>query len=984
MNTFPSRRIVAMVSFVAMSSIIPQALNAQAAPTTTATPPPATTPASATAAGNQPQVLEKFEVTGSYIPYSSEAPAVPVTKIGLPEIEATGESDLLEVLRKTVPQFVGNGNVGSSNSSIGGGSTNGGSRIQLRNVDTLVLINGRRAAFAPVAATGGFDFVDVNAIPVSAVESIEVLKDGASALYGSDAVSGVVNIILKRNFEGVEMGGRYRVSKTRNGTWEERSARVITGATSGKTSLSVSFEWLRSDPLYQNERDFSFDQTGKTSAFPGIFATFGIEGSSPAGTYLLAPDRTPPLNSDANTNTLVAQGIYLRQTAGQPTFASQFNISSFVTLTLGNERRGVTLAASHQLADNIELFGDLMFSQTDTFLQLAAQPVFGMPFTANNVTDFGIGVGLTDPDHPSNPTDDFAYVRNRFVDFPRRYFNDTQSLHGVLGARGEIGQNYSWEAAANLNRNTQDYRNENVLNRVALSNAIDAGLINMFARVQDPANLAQANIFGIASSKNVSSLNSFDLRLIGQLPGVIPAGPIGFAIGAETRRETLSARPDAGSYTILDPDSPQYGAPSAWDGATTTDPFSVSRWVDGYFAEVRLPLLGREQNVRGFHVLELDVAVRQDRYNDSEDPLVPKAMLRWMPFDDQFVIRATYSESFSAPSLYSLFGASTVGFSEQIVDFEFLDGTINELDQSHARTLTSQPAVAQGFSSQLLQPEESENYNFGFIYSPRGIRGLSFEANYFKIKQDQISGVVSEFDILQDVELEGAASKYASRVRIGGFLGDPITRTGQISETYNAFQTLSPVYVTNFEENFVSATQDGVDASVNYSFDIESIGRFDLGLSGLWFNQFTVDGGDGTVDEYVGTTNGRSALNGGSIPRWSATFDVTYQRGDWRAGLLTYYVPSLTDTTASETETNVLRDRHIEAWARVDAFIGYNFRGGQGPLRYFDGLQLRVGAQNVFDEQPPSAAASWTDHNADTALYGALGRVMWIDASLRF
>ncbi|MEX2044476.1 MAG: TonB-dependent receptor plug domain-containing protein, partial [Opitutus sp.] len=216
-----------------MGSFISQSASAQA----TSSSAPATDE-------NAPHVLEKYEVTGSYIPYSADAPAVPVTLLSIPDIQATGEGDLLEVLRKAVPQFVGNSNIGSSNSSIQGGSTNGGSRIQLRNVATLVLINGRRGVFAPVSAVGGFDFVDVNSIPVSAVQSIEVLKDGASALYGSDAVSGVVNIILRKDFEGVEIGGRYRVSETMLGTWEERSARIIAGASSGKTSLTVSFEWL--------------------------------------------------------------------------------------------------------------------------------------------------------------------------------------------------------------------------------------------------------------------------------------------------------------------------------------------------------------------------------------------------------------------------------------------------------------------------------------------------------------------------------------------------------------------------------------------------------------------------------------------------------------------------------------------------------------------------------------------------------------------
>jgi iron complex outermembrane receptor protein len=126
--------------------------------------------------------LEKFVVTGSYIPYAADAPATPITTITAPDIAKTGVGgDLLEVIRKTIPQFTGSGNLGSSNGDIGSGSTGGGSAIALRNTNTLVLINGRRAAFNPIVAAAGFQFVDVNSIPVSAVERIEVLTDGATA-----------------------------------------------------------------------------------------------------------------------------------------------------------------------------------------------------------------------------------------------------------------------------------------------------------------------------------------------------------------------------------------------------------------------------------------------------------------------------------------------------------------------------------------------------------------------------------------------------------------------------------------------------------------------------------------------------------------------------------------------------------------------------------------------------------------------------------
>lgn len=924
---------------------------------------PSTTPGTDT--NDEAVKLEKFEVTGSYIPYSADAPAVPVRTVSIGEIEATGQrADLLEVIRKTVPQFIGNGNLGSANSNISGGSTNGGSQIRLRNVQTLVLINGRRAAFAPVGATGGFDFVDVNAIPVSAVERIEVLKDGASALYGSDAVSGVVNIILKKDYQGAEIGGQYRFSSQGGYNWEERTANFTIGAKSGKTSVTVSGEWVRSDPLFLYEREFSFDQTGKSSSFPGAVAPYFGDGEN----YLLVQGKTPPLNTDMTGDQLVAAGIYERPTAP---FPSLFNLNN-ATLATGNEKYSFTTAVSHQLTDKIELFGDLLYSRTDVFYQLNAQPIVGMPYFAQHVDGFGGPTGYTLPDHPQNPFDDYVLVRNRFVDFPRKYFHENDAVRGLAGARGEINDLYSWEVAANINKVNQMFRNENVIDRVALANAIDNNLINLFDRVQDPTKLAQANIFGTAYSKNASSLISFDARLNGGFENIMPAGPIKFAVGVETRRETLSARPDSGSFTISNPDSPLYGQPTAWDGATTTDRFNVHRTVDSAFAEVRLPLISAAQAIKGLHTVDLDLAVRHDKYSDTDDPTVPKVMLRWFPFNDEFAVRAAFSKSFSAASLFSLFGPSGVGFTDQPIGLQFVDGRImdDNVDQAYLRIV----------SNPNLKPEKAKNYNFGFVYSPKAIKGFSVELNYFNITQDNIAGSVNEVEILQDVETNGASSKYADRVRINSFNGAPITAPGQISAAYDqGGGSFTRVFVTNFSENFVSARQDGIDADVNYTFDVPSIARFDIHLNGVWFNRFSVED-----EDFVGTTNGNSVLNGGTIPRWLANLNVEASRGNWLAGTYITHIPSVTDTTAAEDETDTTADRHVEAFTSVDLYVGYRFKGLSGFGRYVDGLQVRVGASNVFDKAPPLAKSSWTDSGADTSTYGALGRIWYVSANYKF
>lgn len=906
--------------------------------------------------------LEKFEVTGSYIPYSVDAPAVPVRVVNVQDIEASGQrSDLLEVIRKTVPQFVGNGNLGSANSNISGGTTNGGSQILLRNLKTLVLINGRRAAFAPVSATGGFDFVDVNAIPVSAVQRIEVLKDGASALYGSDAVSGVVNIILKDDFEGMEIGGDYRFATEGGRTWEERSGYVTVGAKSGKTSVTVSAEWVRSDPMLLDERKFSFDQTGKSSSFPGAVAPYFGDGEN----YLLAPGKTPPLNTDMTGAELVAAGIYILPTVP---FPSLFNLNQ-ASLRLENEKLAVTTAIKHQLSDRVEIFGDLLYSRADTAYQLNAQPIVGMPYFADFVDGFGGPTGYTLPDHPQNPFDDYVLVRNRFLDYPRRYYSENDSIRGLVGARGDISELFSWEVAANYNNVDQMYINENVINRVNLANAINTNVINLFKITQDAGAFERANLFGTAYSKNESSLTSFDARLNGGFENVLPAGAIMFAIGAETRRETLSARPDAGSFTIADPTSPLFGQPAIWDGATTGDNFNVDRKVHSFFAEVRIPLVSAAQTIRGLHTLDLDVAVRHDRYSDTEDPTVPKASLRWFPFNDELAVRASYSESFSAASLFSLFGPAGVGFTDQPIGLEFVDGRVmdDNVDQAYLRVV----------SNPELKPEEARNYNFGIIYSPKGIKGLAVELTYFNIQQDQVVGSENDVEVLQDVETNGAASEFAERVRINSFNGQTITAPGQISAAFDeAGGSFTRVFVTNFSENFTTAAMDGLDLTVDYTFDLPTVARFDVSLSGTWFNEMSVED-----DDYVGTTNGNASLNGGTIPEWLATLNVEATRGNFLAGFTVSHIPSVTDTTADVDETDVTADAYVEPFTTVDVYVGYTFKASS---RYLEGLSIRLGANNVFNEAPPLAASSWVDSNADTSTYSELGRVLYVSASYKF
>src|ERR1019366_883089 len=304
-------------------------------------------------------------------------------------------------------------NIGSQNANVSSGSTNGGSMLSLRNASTLVLINGRRAAYAPVDSRGGYQFVDVNLIPVAAIERIEVLADGASAIYGTDAVAGVVNIILKTDYEGFEAGGRYGWS-TNKGNTASRSAYSVGGTGNGKTSITVSAEWVKEDPVWNFERPYS-DPTYGTATFAG-----SVNDASGNFYYLNPSLAAPPVApGGSSAAALIAAGTYSGPRAAGDQFQF-FNLARYVTQTLGNQRQAFTMAFDHKINDSLKAFGDFMYSHTDTFSQINGQPISA-----------SIAAGVH-----GNPFNVTVTARNRIVAMPLQYLNDTTGARGVFGLLG--------------------------------------------------------------------------------------------------------------------------------------------------------------------------------------------------------------------------------------------------------------------------------------------------------------------------------------------------------------------------------------------------------------------------------------------------------------------------------------------------------------------------------------------------------------------
>lgn len=919
MNNLRLRKFMAALSLLTTSGLFAVS-GAFAQDTTPATTTTTTTTTATTPAKDSTTVMEKFSVTGSYLPAAANAVAIPVITVDSQAIANSGSAtSVLDILRKTVPQFSGNGNIGSQNANVGSGSTNGGSMLQLRNASTLVLINGRRVAYAPVDSRGGYQFVDVNMIPVSAIDRIEVLADGASAIYGTDAVSGVVNIIMKSDYEGFEIGGRYGWS-TDQGNSASRSAYIVGGTSNGKTSITVSAEWVKEDPLWNFERSYSNPTYGTP--------TFG--GSLNIGTsyYYLNPSLSAPPVAPGGlpAATLVANGTY-----GGPNTSGQqfqyFNLAQYVTQLTGNQRESFNMAFDHKINDSVKAFGDFMYSHTDTFSQINGQPI-----TAS------IAAGVH-----GNPFNVTVTARNRNVAMPRQYRADTQAVRGVFGLKGKITEDWSWETAANYNRITQNYTNFGVVSQAHLTAAINADTYNMFARVHSAAEIAADGIIGTAFGAFTSKLSNYDLRVLGKLFD-LPAGPVDIAVGGEVRQESLEAIADPLSQ--IDPVTGALG----WNGATTLYPFKDGRTVVSEFAEVRIPIF---KDVPGAHLLELSGAVRHEHYSDTTGPTVPKFTLRYLPIDDQFAIRGTYSKSFSAPTLYSLYGPISAGYTAPF--------TLTTITGAQLPNMQMQ---SENGSNPSLLPSKSTNWTAGVVYSPKAIKGLSVSIDYWNIKQTDLFGSIGATTILQDVELNGPASPYASHVHFGSFTGPGVTATGQIG-----VGVPDNIYVVDSLTNIAKVNMDGYDVAAKYVYNADSVGRFEFNSAiGIYHHYNFVN----LPGQAPFETVGYSTSTNGTIPKWQTYTSVDFTRGPYQAFVGLRYLPSYTIYATQQGAAS---------FYTIDLLFSYTF-GAEIP--YLSGVKATIGCNNVTNKFGNLDPNTFTDSNIDTGTFGALGRFVYVDLKFKF
>ncbi|QNR97785.1 TonB-dependent receptor [Stenotrophomonas sp. 169] len=709
-----------------------------------AAPLPAAADTSAdTSASGDASTLAAVRVTGSNIKRTDTETANPVQVIGREQLEATGKASVADVLR-SISANTGNAANETSNSGWASGSAGIGLR-GLSQKNTLVLLNGRRLANYGFPANGLSDtFVNLNALPLVAVERIEVLKDGASAVYGSDAVAGVVNIITRQNYQGAEIGGS--VGTADQGGLDETKLKFVGGLGDLERdgyNILFSLEAYNRDRLDQDERDLT--QSGIYSdKSGGRWNGWSAKGAR----YLINGASVPMLDANGQCpdgTTLVASAP-IDGLAGN---TCGFNQAPFTTLIPSTKRWQAYANGTFRVSDNVEAFGEVLYSEVKGVSWFGSSPFFTLEsgrFALNADT------GLAEPVSSSLPANNPYNPYGRAVPIEYTFFNlggtvktnRSQSYRGLVGLRGS-SERWDWEVAAFGARSSErETVSGGFANRWALADALATGSYNLL----DPSATPQSVLDGIniATLRPAESkLQGIDAKVSGTL-GRTWAGDIGFASGLEWRREKL----DSNNPWQIDAGLQVRPAIAEVHGERT---------VTAAYAEAIVPLASR---------LELSVAARADHYDDFGDAFSPKLGLRWQPLDF-LLVRAAASKGFRAPSLSENSDSTSISYGS----------VVDPRDPDLPGSRQNPTFFTVGNTD--LKPERTRSYNFGVVLSPWANTNLSVD--YYKIELENLVGTNNTQTLVTN-DVPGAVQR---------------DERGKIQAVYNRYQNLSDLKTSGID-----------------------------------------------------------------------------------------------------------------------------------------------------------------------------------------
>jgi iron complex outermembrane receptor protein len=875
--------------------------------------------AGATAVATSPSpALEEIVVTGTSIRGLDAESALPVTVLKAEDIARTGATSAEDLFR-----YVSAANSsGSLNSSQATGMQTGSiNTISLRGLTsarTLILINGRRSA--PYGGGSGGpagNSVDISSIPVAAIERVEILKDGASAIYGSDAIAGVVNFILKDNFQGVD-ANVYGGAPTRSGGGTEEQANFFGGIGDLKTdryniNLNLGFDHVQS--ILGNTRPFATryspqfgNDVTSSFAFPANIALFP------------APTKASKLPTTVNP-----QVGNCAPSLNDVNFPAQcrFDNSPYDSLQPDVKRGNGNLNAHYQLTDTTQLYAETSFAHVETGTQVQPVPLSyqnpllpGNPFLAyqaallakqypnyhNPAITPTAAAFLLPPNSPYYPTAFAAahgipanfplnLIYRDFANGPRDYTDTSDTTRAVGGWKGNLaGWDFDTSVLYSEVKVKEDLKSGFPLYSKIMP-LLDGGTINPFGPTADPAALAAAKgaeFVGqdYSSKTSLASLSGTASRALFDLPG----GPLSAAVGAEVRRETFVYNP---SVSIQTGDITGQGGNQL--------PEDASRSVESTYLEVNAPIV---------HSLDADVAVRYDHYQTVGSTVNPKASLKFQPFE-WWLWRASAGSGFRAPSLTDLYAAQASSVTG--------NGT---RDFIKCPTFdANNPACSFQFSTVTggnpnLKPEKSTTLTLGTEIEPVKNLHLGFDSFWIYLKDAIVVGGLPTATTLQNA---------ASEMQFANLI------------TRDANGNITSISQTN--ANLFKEDVSGLDVNLRYAFDIGDFGRITIQGDGTYFYKFATQNPDGSWTGQI--DKGLTSVDG-LISRWRHNLSLIYDIGNWDASLTQHFQKKYHDSSSNITGVG----REVSAYDTFDGQMSYHLAKA---------WTFTVGVINIGDAAPPYA-----------------------------
>lgn len=896
--------------------------------------------------GEAAEPLEEVIVTGSRIVRVELEGSSPVQVFDRIDIERSGETSLGELLRE-MPSVAGGAQTTQINN--GGDGTN---RISLRGIGsgrTLVLMNGRRlpSSTTGLSSTNLTGAVDLNTIPVSMVDRIEVFKDGASAIYGSDAVGGVVNILTRRGYDGVQVNYQHGVTSRGDG--------IRTGA------------------------DLTFGGTGADSSFL-VFGSYVNEGSICACDRDWAEEPLALLNGDVIFlgSSAPPWGRY-RYSIGDESFdvtrgpeygnfrpfsffgGDSYNFAPSNHQRQPNRRWSIAFSGD-RMVDDLPFLGDARFSLEMSYLnrdsdqRLAEVPLaplaffsYSAPYSADNFYNpFGAEIG------------DW---RRRMVEGGSRFENTlTETKRVLIGLDGEMG-NWDYDMYATFGETASEGHFGHIYNLERVANAVGPSLQDEDGNwvldsdgnpmcANDTESCVPLNVFGegsvtqdmidyITFVDNQASLQdqkAVALNFVNSDIMDLPAGPLGVAFGYEWREERGSDTPDS-----------QVNALGSAATGTPRKPTSGGFSVKEIYGETVLPLLGDNAIADS---VELSLATRYSSYDPFGDTTNSNVGLKWR-FSDQFMVRTKFSQAFRAPSTSHLFGGSGFSFpaisdpcSTNPTSFCIADG----VPAAGFQPISTQIRTTVG-GNPNAQPETADIVTYGFVYEPNFLTGLAITIDHY------------------DIELTNALATLGA-----DFIVESCAESGQYCHLIERFgsgpNAGNPINVTNTVTNVGGVNTSGWDIGVHY-IGLDMLGgSFDFRWEATRLSNYETIQADDSIVKLTGRFDDDQD---GYFTKLRHNFDIVYNRNNLSLSSQIRTIGAA-DETATDWGTGEDVERVLSETTYLDLQGSYDFPDLD--------MIIAAGIDNVLDEDPPLSLDGFND-NTDVRTFDTAGRYYFLKVTLK-